>query len=61
MASYQREMRRCGQCEKSTEHLRTLPNTLFHLVAAFFTAGLWLIIWLFFIHKGNWGCTKCGN
>ena len=60
MASSQQFMFMCSKCEKSTMHIRTIPNTLLHIFLMFCTAGLWFIIWLLFVWKGPPKCTTCG-
>ena len=60
MASSQQFMFMCSMCEKSTMHIRTIPNTLLHIFLMFCTAGLWFIIWLLFVWKGPPKCTTCG-
>jgi predicted nucleic-acid-binding Zn-ribbon protein len=61
MANTQQDMRNCSKCRCSTMHIRTVPDTILHVALMFLSAGLWFIVWLLFIHKGSWSCTKCGN
>ena len=41
---------------------RNAPNHLLHLVLSIVTGGLWLIVWLFLLLKGNgaYRCPNCG-
>ena len=53
----------CAQCAKHTVHEKNDMSHLMHLVLAFFTAGLWLPVWLFCAAQHSstaWICRNCG-
>lgn len=52
----------CKRCGKPTIHLAQHPNHIMHLLLTVFTAGLWLIVWVFAAagtQKPQ--CTVCGK
>lgn len=52
----------CLRCNKHVVTQKNTPNHILHLLLAFFTGGLWLVVWLIIIlaNLGGWRCVECG-
>jgi hypothetical protein len=66
------ELRLCRTCGRKTLHQRNSKEMswIMHLALTIFTAGLWLLVWVFlaFWHVltkpmtgGRWTCSMCGR
>jgi hypothetical protein len=54
-------MKKCVRCKKKTLHIQEVPSYLLHIVLSIITVGVWLIVWVLFIHKSDPQCTVCGE
>lgn len=54
--------RYCPYCRRNVLARQETPNHVLHFLIAFFTCGLWLIVWLLLTAMQDpWRCPTCGQ
>ena len=56
-------MTNCAKCQKKTLHIEQKINHILHLLLTVFTAGFWIVAWIYiaFSHNKKTQCTICGH